>query len=99
MRRKQFIKKMDKENLSQHIFSRVSRVFAVLDGALIPELRMKIYEMQPVHHCLLTGDLEPDMAEVAPYLVRLFPNTPFTDWVLSECWGANWGIFLQTREP
>ena len=70
----------------------------VLDGAQIPELRMKIYEMKPVHYCLLSGELEPDMQEVAPYLVRILPNTPFTDWVLAECWGKNWGIFAQTRE-
>ena len=70
----------------------------VLDGAQIPELRMKIYEMRPVHYCLLSGELEPDMQEVAPYLVRILPNTPFTDWVLAECWGKNWGIFAQTRE-
>ena len=89
---------MNKEQLNQHLFSKVARVFAVLDGAAIPELRMKLYEMKPVHHCLLSGDLEPDMQEVAPYLVRLLPNTPFTDWLLSECWGKNWGIFAQTRE-
>lgn len=89
---------MDKEKLSQHLFSKVARVFVVLDGALIPELRMKIYEMKPVYHCLFSGELEPDMAEVAPYMVRLLPNTPFTEWVLAECWGKNWGIFAQTRE-
>lgn len=89
---------MDKEQLSQQLFAKVARVFVVLDGALIPELRMKLYEMKPVHHCLFTGELEPDMAEVAPYLVRLLPNTPFTDWILGEIWGKNWGIFFQTRE-
>jgi hypothetical protein len=89
---------MDKDKLIQHLFSKVARVFMVLDGAQIPELRMKIYEMKPVHYCLLSGELEPDMQEVAPYLVRILPNTPFTDWVLAECWGKNWGIFAQTRE-
>jgi hypothetical protein len=89
---------MDKEKLIQHLFSKVSRVFMVLDGAMIPELRMKIYELKPVHHCLFSGELEPDMAEVAPYMVRLIPNTPFTEWVLAECWGKNWGIIAQTRE-
>jgi hypothetical protein len=89
---------MDKDKLIQHLFSKVARVFMVLDGAQIPELRMKLYEMKPVHYCLLSGELEPDMQEVAPYLVRILPNTPFTDWVLAECWGKNWGILAQTRE-
>lgn len=89
---------MDKEKLSQHLFSKVARVFAILDGAQIPDLRMKLYEMKPVHYCLMTGELEPDMQEVAPYMVRLLPETPFTEWLLSEVWGKNWGIFAQTRE-
>jgi hypothetical protein len=89
---------MDKDKLNQHLFSKVARIFAVLDGAQIPDLRMKLYEMKPVHYCLMTGDLKPDMQEVAPYMVRLLPNTPFSDWLLSECWGKNWGIFAQTKE-
>lgn len=89
---------MEAEKLTQHLFSKVARVFAVLDGASVPDLRMKLYEMKPVHYCLLTGELEPDVAEVAPYLVRLMPGTPFTDWLLTECGGGNWGIFAQTRE-
>ena len=89
---------MDKEKLNQHLFSKVARVFAVLDGAQIPDLRMKLYELKPVHYCLMTGELEPDMQEVAPYMVRLLPGTPFTEWLLSEVWGKNWGIFAQTRE-
>ena len=89
---------MNKEKLNQHLFSKVARVFAILDGASIPELRMKLYEMKPVHYCLFSGELEPDMAEVAPYMVRLLPGTPFTEWLLSEVWGKHWGIFAQTRE-
>lgn len=89
---------MDKDKLNQHLFSKVARVFVVLDGALIPELRMKLYEMKPENYCLFSGELEPDMAEVAPYLVRLLPGTPFTEWLLTECWGKNWGIFAHSRE-
>ena len=32
------------------------------------------------------GDLEPDMAEVAAYLVLLEVDSPFTQWVLTEGW-------------
>ncbi len=71
----------------------------VIDGAGVPELRTKLFEMRPPRYCLFTGDLEPDMEEVAPYLVRLYPTTPFTEWVLNECWGKNWGIFAQSRKP
>jgi hypothetical protein len=38
-----------------------------------------------------------DLAEVAPYLVRLDPGTEITEWVLSKGWGNHWGIFAITE--
>src|SRR5262245_21043946 len=70
--------------------------FAVLDGAAIPDLLEQLFALQPQHECLYMGDLEPDMAEVAPYLVQLEPNSDFTNWVIGMGWGKHWGIFLQT---
>ncbi len=69
----------------------------MLDGASVPDLPMKFYEMRPPHFCLFTGDLEPDMEHVALYLVRLLPKTPFTEWLLQDCWGKHWGIFAHSR--
>jgi len=71
-------------------------VFAVLDGASAPELVKGLYEHEPEYCCLYRGELAPDIATVAPYLVRLEPGAKFTEWVLGEGWGAHWGIFLQT---
>ena len=34
---------------------------------------------------------------MAPYLVRLEPDAPFTDWVLARGWGHHWGIFVHAR--
>jgi hypothetical protein len=87
---------MTKEQLEKILFSDNTRVFAVLDGASIPELRMKIYEMRPQHYCLFRGELAPDMQEVAPYLVHLAPGATFTEWVLNECSGKHWGIFAHS---
>ena len=33
------------------------------------------------------------MAEMAPYLAVLVPNSPFTDWLFGNGWGEHWGIF------
>ena len=90
---------MNKEKFENILFSERTRIYAILDGASVPDLPMKLYEMQPPRYCLFTGDLEPDMAEVAPYLVRLYPRAPFTDWVLKEFWGKHWGIFAHSRKP
>lgn len=80
--------------VKRQLFTEPERqVFTVLDGASIPELRMSLYQRQPEHLCLYRGELAPDMAEVAPYLVRLEPEAEFTNWVLTQGWGQHWGIF------
>src|SRR5689334_3790444 len=90
------------EALYPHLFPEEEdgslQTFAVLDGASIPELLDHLYgERRPEFDCLYRGDLAPDIAEVAPYLVRLEPETPFTDWCLAEGWGNHWGIFVRSR--
>lgn len=86
---------MTKEELEKILFGERTLVFVVLDGALIPDLQTKIYETRPPNYCLLRGELKPDMAEVAPYVVQLIQGAPFTDWVLGN-FGKNWGIFVQS---
>jgi hypothetical protein len=71
-------------------------VYAILDGASVPELLPKLKAAMEEHVCLYRGALEPDMAEVAPYLVKLRRESPFTGWILNEGWGNHWGIFLTT---
>jgi hypothetical protein len=87
---------MKKDQLESILFSERAFVYAVLDGASIPGLLDKLYQHQPPNVSVMRGELEPDMAEVAPYLVNLKPGGPFTNWVLEECYGKHWGIFAQT---
>jgi len=93
---------MDKniiETVRNALFSdRGKNVYAVLDGASVPELPQVIWEHEPESVCLYRGELEPDMAQVAPYLVKLVPLSEFTDWVLTEGWGNHWGIFAITAK-
>lgn len=69
-------------------------VFAVLDGASAQGLVKSLYEHEPEYCCLYRGELAPDMATVAPYLVRLEAESKFTEVVLGEGWGAHWGSFV-----
>ncbi len=71
--------------------------YAVLDGASVPGLPQRLFEDSPESCCLYRGELAPDLAEVAPYLVRLRIGHPFTKWLLSEGWAGHWGIFVQSR--
>jgi hypothetical protein len=69
-------------------------VFAVLDGASAPDLLKNLYEHEPEYCCLYRGELQPDIATVAPYLVRLESGAEFAELVLREGWGVHWGVFV-----
>jgi len=85
------------ERVRQTLFaSEHHSVYAILDGASVTGLRTKLHFAREEWACLYRGDLEPDMAEVAPYLVKLRPQSEFTDWILEEGWGKHWGVFVVT---
>jgi hypothetical protein len=88
---------MNKEKLREHLVNNSTRLYCVLDGASVPELPKRLYESQVPNFCLFSGDLEPDMIYVAPYVALLSPGNPFTDRVFSQSWGKHWGIFVQSR--
>jgi hypothetical protein len=73
-----------------------SYVYAVLDGARNEGIYAAVATSGCEYECLYRGELAPDMAEVAPYLVKLAPEYPFTTWVVEKGWGNNWGIFIDT---
>lgn len=83
-------------NLERALFGENLNIYAILDGASIPELQHRLYEMQPPQVCLYRGELDADLAEVAPYLVQLSCGTRFTSWLLGECWGRHWGVFVNS---
>lgn len=70
-----------------------TNVYAILDGASVPHLISLLQEFDPERECLYRGDLQPDMAEVAPYLIRLQRGSDFAELVLNRSWGKHWGIF------
>ena len=89
-----------KKALSTYLFpgKEALNTYAILDGASVPDLMDHLYDgVRPEFVCLYRGELEPDMAEVAPYLIRLKPEEPFTRWLLSEGWGKHWGIFALSK--
>src|SRR4051812_19633565 len=84
--------------ISEILFSSgETSVFAVLDGASVPDLVKSLHEHEPEYCCLYRGELEPDIATVAPYLVRLEAEDKFSERVLTEGWGVHWGIFVQAQ--
>ena len=57
----------------------------------MPNLLGSLYTHEPEYVCLYRGELQPDMAEVAPYLVWLDPNTDFPWWLAGERLGQALG--------
>lgn len=86
------------ESIQAEIFREGSATFVVLDGASVPGLLNKLAQWQPQVECLYSGQIKPDLAEVAPYLVLIEPESDFAKWVLSEGWGKHWGIFAIAEE-
>ena len=85
------------QSVSDRLFAEeTANVYAVLDGASVPDLLTQLYELEPEFECLYRGELEPDIAEVAPYLVCLDPDSEFTRWLLAEGWGQHWGVFASS---
>lgn len=74
-----------------------SRLWAVLDGARDSGIFRALDLLERDYCCLYAGKLDPRLARAAPYLVRLEKGDPFSDFLLDEGWGCNWGTFLRTR--
>ncbi len=82
------------QSLLQQLFAMPStKVYAILDGASIPQLPEVLARLEVEAECLYRGELAPDLAEAAPYLAHVLFDHPFTDWLLQEGWGRHWGIF------
>jgi len=69
--------------------------YAIIDGAACEGLLDRLGEFQPEYCCLYAGELEEDVEEVAPYLIRLEHEHPFTLWLLENIKNKPWGIFCK----
>ena len=86
------------KKLEEHLFRNGVYTYAVLDGAAVPDLPRKLFEMKQPNVCLYRGELSPDIVYVAPYLVQMFPGQEFTTWLLQNFRRKNWGIFAQSSK-
>jgi len=74
------------------------QVYGILDGASIPNLLPLLTQHGIVNVCLFRGELDPELAMTAPYLVQLPPESPFTELLLRQGWGKHWGILAVSSE-
>lgn len=84
------------ERLRALLFKEEQSTYAVLDGASIPDLLERLETAPEEHACLYRGELHPELAARAPYLVKLRADGDFTRAVITQGWGAHWGVFAIT---
>lgn len=82
--------------LHKQLFDTKHDVYAVIDGALLPGLLAKLEEHEPKNTCLFRGELPFDLAEAAPYLVKLEKDKKFTKWLVNESVEEPCCIYAQT---
>ncbi|HYZ84254.1 MAG TPA: DUF4123 domain-containing protein [Bryobacteraceae bacterium] len=83
----------DWKALQTKLFGAGVPVYALIDGASVPDFQKQAIENQAQYVCLYRGELTPDMAQVAPYLAHVEPEGPFMEWLLRRGWGQHWGVY------
>jgi Domain of unknown function (DUF4123) len=68
--------------------------YALLDAAREPRV-YSLIRVEPAASCLYEGRIAPELAEVAPYLVRLKPDAPLLGELLGSGWGRSWGLYVE----
>ena len=75
------------------------RLYAIVDASVNQLALDYLYEQDSLSFdCLLPGDLESDVFEVAPFLVSLKDQPEVLDWLL-EGWGEHWLSFVHSPVP
>ncbi|WP_224366328.1 DUF4123 domain-containing protein [Hyalangium versicolor] len=74
------------------------RVYAVLDAARDEAVLPFLLSNEVRHECLYEGPLPREILAVAPYLVPLEREKPFTRELLKQAWGRSWGLFVTAFE-
>lgn len=92
--------------LAEQVFGTPGRsCYALLDGAKINHLPQMLAGSLLDHDSLFQGKAQQELAEVAPYLVRLERESPFTrrlfttPGALGGLWGRDGGVLLLSAAP
>jgi hypothetical protein len=72
----------------------VQPLFAVLDAARDIRILALLVHHKEECQSLYEGAEGAKLAQVAPYLVRLAPDSPLLEAIVKEGWGKSWGVYL-----
>ena len=68
-------------------------MYTIIDAARDTLIYPRLAESDIEMICLYRGEPARELADVAPYLMKLKKQDSFTDWLLKNGWGKSWGIF------
>lgn len=72
------------------------KVYALVDAARSESIYPKIMGAKVESVCLHRGKMAEELAWVAPYLVKLDRENPFTRWLLDSGWGESRFVFVRS---
>jgi hypothetical protein len=73
-------------------------VYALLDAACEPSVLKVLFESKEEYASLFEGVAGAQLANFAPYLVRLPKESPLLETLVQKAWGKNWGVFLTSPQ-
>jgi hypothetical protein len=79
------------------IYPKEGDAYAILDSARAGRVMRMLKSSGLEHRILYEGEIDPLIAEVAPYLVLLPKKSPEVRRLLEAAWGNSWGVFLASR--
>jgi hypothetical protein len=71
------------------------RVYALADAARNEKVFPSVTGCQLKWDCLYIGEIPNELRQVAPYLVQLEKEDPFTASFITDGWEDHWGIFAR----
>lgn len=82
------------ETVLKNLTTQFEPLFAILDAARDDRVLELLLTEEEKFQSLYEGDLAQELYEVAPYLVRLSPDSTLLEALVHEGWGRSWGIYL-----
>jgi len=70
-------------------------LYAVLDAADAPDVPARMIEPGVQARALYSSRVNPELAEAAPYLVRV--NLELMGWIHEKLWADHWGILIEAQ--
>jgi len=93
------VRQGSKEPLLQFLCEQAAPLYAVLDAARDDRILSFILSSSEQFQSLYEGEEGHELAFVAPYLVRLPPDSLLLEVLLRDGWGESWGVYLTCDEP